>query len=299
MSPKGKGGGDFILESRHLVGLFMLLVVIFGVVFTLGYLMGRSQYDPKFRASIGRSTEEDPPAASASYAGKSKGKPERQEPAVGASWSPPKPGAGSTLSQPKTDRGITASLPKSGVGNTGNPAVTSGGATGSSVKPGAGSTWSLPKKDAASAGNSAKTGPGPVGNSPKKSDWDFYRSAEAKTTEDHLQPEKKPVAPPESDAPKPAAVPAKPAAPSKSSAPAGTPLVASGAIMLQVAAVQRESDALALAQALQQKKFPAYVITPGPDKYYRVQVGPYADTQSATTARHDLEARGFKSIVKR
>jgi cell division septation protein DedD len=69
--------------------------------------------------------------------------------------------------------------------------------------------------------------------------------------------------------------------------------------MLQVAAVLHEGDAMALAQALQQKKFPAYVITPGTDKYYRVQVGPYADTLSATNARHDLEANGFKSIVKR
>ena len=62
-----------------------------------------------------------------------------------------------------------------------------------------------------------------------------------------------------------------------------------------VAAVQRETDAL----ALQQKKFPALVITPSADKYFRVQVGPYADTQSAANARHDLEANGFKSIVKR
>ena len=69
--------------------------------------------------------------------------------------------------------------------------------------------------------------------------------------------------------------------------------------MLQVAAVQREGDAMALAQALQQKKFPAFVITPGTDKYYRVPVGPYPDTQSATNARHDLEAKGFKAIVKR
>jgi len=35
------------------------------------------------------------------------------------------------------------------------------------------------------------------------------------------------------------------------------------------------------------------------DKYHRVQVGPYTDTQSATNARHDLEAKDFKSIVKR
>ena len=33
---------------------------------------------------------------------------------------------------------------------------------------------------------------------------------------------------------------------------------------------------MALAQALQQKKFPAYVITPSADKHDRVQVGPYA-----------------------
>jgi cell division septation protein DedD len=56
---------------------------------------------------------------------------------------------------------------------------------------------------------------------------------------------------------------------------------------------------MTLPEALQQKKFPAFVITPGADKYYRVQVGPYVDTLSAANARHDLEAKGFKSIVKR
>jgi cell division septation protein DedD len=77
------------------------------------------------------------------------------------------------------------------------------------------------------------------------------------------------------------------------------PLISKSAVMLQVAAVQSQSDALALAQVLQQKKFPAFVITPRTDKYYRVQVGPYADGQSAAIARRDLEAIGFKSIIKR
>jgi septal ring-binding cell division protein DamX len=197
-----------VLESRHLVGLFLLLVVIFGVVFTLGYLLGRSQYDSRLRAAIGKPPVADPPTAAP--APKSKGKPESEDAA------PPKTG----------------------------------------------------------------------------SDWDFYHSAEPKTVEDHLQPAKKTVAATQSPAP-------RPAAPPKTSFPAGAPLVAEGAIMLQVAAVQRESDALALAQALQKKKFPAFVITPGTDKYYRVQVGPYADAQSAAKARHDLEAKGFKSIIKR
>ena len=69
--------------------------------------------------------------------------------------------------------------------------------------------------------------------------------------------------------------------------------------MLQVAAVMHQDDALALAQALQQKKFPAFVITPGADKLYRVQVGPYPDNLSASNARQELEAKGFKSIIKR
>src|ERR1700692_1929935 len=68
MAAKDKNnGGDFVLESRHLVGLFLLLVVIFGVVFTLGYLMGRSQYDSNVRAAVGvpPGTEEKPAAPAA------------------------------------------------------------------------------------------------------------------------------------------------------------------------------------------------------------------------------------------
>lgn len=244
-SREKKNGGDFVLESRHLVGLFMLLVVIFGIVFTLGYLLGRSQYDSRLRAAVGKPADADPPATAP--APKSKGKPENT-------------GAGSTFT-PNASR----------------------------------EAWSPPKDDAAPT--------------QRGSDWDFYHSAEPKTIEDHLQPPKKTVVVAQSPAPlarqssaasgKPSAASPKPVTPPKASAPAGTPLVAKGAIMLQVAAVQREGDAMALAQALQQKKFPAFVITPGTDKFYRVQVGPYADTQSATNARRDLEANGFKSIVKR
>jgi cell division septation protein DedD len=215
-SKEKKNGGDFVLESRHLVGLFMLLVVIFGVVFTLGYLLGRSQYDIRLRAAVGKPPDEEP-AASVTPA-KSKNKPQIVEAA------PPQTG----------------------------------------------------------------------------SDWDFYHSAEPKPTEDHLQPVKKTVAaaqPPA--APKPVAVPAKATKPAKSSSPANAPLIPEGAIMLQVAAVTSQEDALALAQALQQKKFPAFVITPSTDKFYRVQVGPYADNHAAGAARQDLEAKGFKSIVKR
>jgi DedD protein len=208
-----KSGGDFVLESRHLVGLFLLLVVIFGVVFTLGYLLGRSQYDYKVRAAVDAPPGSDAPAAPP--AAKSKARPEPED----------------------------AQIPK------------------------------------------------------KNSDWDFYHSADPQAAADHLQPPPKSVT--TSAPPKPAAASSRAAKPAKSWTGTDGPLIPKGDIMLQVAAVLHQDDALALAQALQQKKFPAFVITPGADKLYRVQVGPYADNQSASNARQQLEAKGFKSIIKR
>ena len=37
-----RGGGERVLESRHLVGLFLGVVLLCGVFFTLGYVMGRT-----------------------------------------------------------------------------------------------------------------------------------------------------------------------------------------------------------------------------------------------------------------
>jgi len=72
-----------------------------------------------------------------------------------------------------------------------------------------------------------------------------------------------------------------------------------GAIVLQIAALRHESDALAMADALQQKNFPAFVVTPISDNFYRVQVGPYRDQRAADAARAALDHAGFKAIIKR
>ena len=217
-SREKKNGGDFVLESRHLVGLFLLLVVIFGVVFTLGYLLGRSQYDINLRAAVGTPLGINAQAA-------------------------PKPAP--AKSQPRADTPDIQAQPK-------NP------------------------------------------------DWDFYHAAEPQSSEDHLQPPPKtlPAASQPAPTPKPPAPSAKGVKPASSAGPEG-PLIPKGTIMLQVAAVMRQDDALGLAQALQQKRFPAFVIPPNADKYYRVQVGPYPDNQSAAKARRGLEANGFKTIIKR
>ncbi len=197
-----------VLESRHLIGVFLLMVVIFGAVFTLGYLLGRSQGgSPHF---------------------------------------------------------VAANSP---AGGSPSPA--------------------------------AKSDPTAAGGAPAPSDWDFYRPAEPKKKVE--EPEIKPGKAAAEAARKPAAPappPSKPA-PAPGKAVTNAPLVPHGAILLQVAALTKESDALALAEALQQKKFPAFVLTPGADHFYRVQVGPYTDQQTANATLRKLEHEGFKAIVKR
>ena len=56
-----RGGGERVLESRHLVGLFLGVVLLCGVFFTLGYVMGRTQYAPPVSANgpAGRDTIQD------------------------------------------------------------------------------------------------------------------------------------------------------------------------------------------------------------------------------------------------
>jgi cell division septation protein DedD len=57
------GGGDRVLESRHVIGLFLLMLVFSGVFFALGYVMGRNQYDGQVRAESTPRATPDPVAA--------------------------------------------------------------------------------------------------------------------------------------------------------------------------------------------------------------------------------------------
>src|SRR5260370_7694879 len=53
MASGGKrgGAGERVLESRHVISLFMLMLLFSGVFFTLGYVMGRNEYDGSVRAA--------------------------------------------------------------------------------------------------------------------------------------------------------------------------------------------------------------------------------------------------------
>ena len=195
-----------MLESRHLVGLFLGVVLLCGVFFTLGYVMGRNQFGGSVHAA------------------------------------------------------------------------------------------ETPSRNAPSSSAKSKEGEAP--------EWDFYG---AKKDTDRLeQPAPPAKSPAPSNAPpnKPnAATPAPAPKPSVSDAKSPQryqpPAIPKAAILLQVAALRRQGDALEMAEAIQQKKFPAFVVTPGSDNFYRVQVGPYQDIATAETAKRALEQFGFKPIIKR
>jgi hypothetical protein len=65
---------------------------------------------------------------------------------------------------------------------------------------------------------------------------------------------------------------------------------------LQVGAMSRQENALALADELQHRKFPALIFRAKDDRFFRVFVGPYDDADSAARLSHELKSQGFASI---
>ena len=207
--------GDRVLESRHLIVLFLGIVLLCGVFFTLGYVIGHNQYDGAVHAA-------EAPEASAPIVHKA------SKPAVSDSTSATTPG-------------------------------------------------------------------------PTNSEWDFY----SKNASNQLEPAEKPSSPAvpaaaptnkETSPPPPVTETAKALPVSARFQP---PRMLKGSVVLQIAAVTHQSDAVAMADALQRKKFSAFVLAPSGDNFYRVQVGPYRDQRSAESAQKALERAGFKSIIKR
>jgi len=217
-----RGAGERVLEGRHVIGLFLGVMLLSGLFFTLGYVMGLHQAE---------ASADDLP-----------GKPEVRSP------SKPEP----------------------------------------------------------AAKRASKTTPAPVQppaadtGAPASSDWEFYHAGEKGKTDDRLKPAPSASSPQlQQTAPVFVKSPTPPASNSNhSKASSSGALSTANTYSLQVAAMNREADALELARVLQKKKFPAYVLSPHGDKYYRVQVGPYADLRAAAVAQKGLEGAGFKAFVK-
>lgn len=212
-----------MLESKHVIGLFLLMLLFSGVFFTLGYVMGRNQYDAQVRTAV-------------SAAGK------------------PEP-----VFMPKADLAMKKPVPEPSEMSGSDPAT-----------------------------------PAP------SSEWEFSRTSQPAKSEPRLEPvPKAPAIPP---AAKPVSAkgkmqPASTPAPLRSGkGVANSPMIPSGAYVLQVAALLRQDDALGIAGNLQRKHYAAYVQTPKRDKYYRVQVGPFKDQKSADAVKKGLEGEGFKAF---
>ena len=71
------------------------------------------------------------------------------------------------------------------------------------------------------------------------------------------------------------------------------------AYYVQVAAVTRQEDADALVEALKNKQYPAFRTNPSADKFFRVQVGPFAEIKDAEATRGRLVADGYTPILKK
>ena len=217
-----RGAGERVLESRHVIGLFLLMLLFSVIFFTLGYVMGRNQYDGQVRASTA-----------------------------------PRDGVYDPLVAPKPLPGRH--------GNSASQVTVTGSAK-------------TPPNDPA------------VQNNPG---WDVREFASPKNEMNRLEP-----AAASAPVSKNSSVAVKNTSAVTARANPKAPLLPAGSYTLQVAAVTNQADALDLAARLQKKKFPAFVLSPQEDKFYRVQVGPYADQKAADAAKKGLDTAGFKAIVK-
>jgi len=227
MASGGKrGAGERVLESKHVIGLFLLMLLFSGVFFTLGYVMGRNQYDMQVRAATNAENKAEPfymPRNDSSH----------------------KKMAEETPNAEDTDPSTNASN----------------------------SHWINTESDSpANMDPKLEPAPGPrtVVPAPK--------SANAKNK------------------PQPQPVSVHPSEKNAKSAVLNPPAIANGTYVIQVAALVKQDDAVAIASSLQKKHYAVYVQRPQKDKYYRVQVGPFKDQKNADAAKKGLEGEGFKAF---
>lgn len=80
-----------------------------------------------------------------------------------------------------------------------------------------------------------------------------------------------------------------------------SPVTGPGTIVVQIAAVSREDDAVSLAGALRKKNYNVFVVNNpvNNDKFYHVQVGPFATMAEAEAMKAKLVGEGYNPIIKK
>jgi DedD protein len=120
-------------------------------------------------------------------------------------------------------------------------------------------------------------------------DLSFYKNVEQKNADTGLTAQ--------DSQPQSASTPSAEVPKADAGAPPST--AASGSYYVQVAAVNRQEDAEALVAALKKKQYPAFANNSPADKFYHVQVGPYADLKEAEAMRARLISDGYNPILKK
>jgi len=141
----------------------------------------------------------------------------------------------------------------------------------------------------------SKTGSSPTATPPMT----FYKAVEQKDASSELTPAAQ-AKPETTTPPANAAANANPAQTPPANAADSTTTLPTGGYLVQVAAVTKQEDADALVDALKKKDYPAFVAAQSTnDKFFRVQVGPYADLKDAEAMRARLTGDGYNPIVKK
>jgi len=102
--------------------------------------------------------------------------------------------------------------------------------------------------------------------------------------------------------PGPTSTPAekKPFPGSDNAAPVTNTILPSSGIMVQVAAVSKQTDADALVNALRKKQYPVIVVNNVPGStLFHVQVGPFTQQKDAEAIQKKLQADGYNAIIKK
>jgi len=71
------------------------------------------------------------------------------------------------------------------------------------------------------------------------------------------------------------------------------------AYYVQVAAVSKQEDAEALVESLKGRQYSAFIASPGSDKLFHVQVGPFSDVKQDEDTRAKLVSDGYNPILKK
>ncbi len=161
------------------------------------------------------------------------------------------------------------------------------------------------------AGQSAAK-PEPAGNATPASNLTFYKAVQQSSANLNHSPAKPADAPAGKDAPGPVSKAAPESAGGKTEAvakPEPTPATMShagpvtgpGTIVVQIAALTREDDAVALAGALRKKGYDVFVVNNPAmhDKFYHVQVGPFTTMPDANAMKARLTDEGYNPIIKK